>query len=494
MAIIRLKRARNSLLNVSKLPSEILGEIFCQNVALEGPFGPLEKRSHNFLFVCHHWFGVASDTPGIWAFWGNHLEDWMKRYLQHPTAPLDLILNGGESCSTGVTLDDSLRSALKDRAARDTIRRIHLTAEDSETVNSIISSLAGCEGIQSSSVESIILRFQFESLEASDFFAYYRFPKLQLLNLYNCTIPSWDLKASILTNFALDGSLSSPTIPSFQILSILRSNPLLQELSLGRCAIPDDGGDRSPRVSLVHLRDLKLTGRLQDVFTLLHQLDYPANTGSLSLNLWDSRVQDISGIIGPFLRDYFRRRRRSEYGLKLLLYSQYKIGLSIMDLGLGESGRYAKIVIRLGRTPPQDFSVEVLLDLIAFLPREEITLFATHSFPVPMEAISAKLPYLKVIVIEWIALHIAFSKSNVDQDEVFPSLDYMRINLYQGATRFGEWEPLTTFLGRLASSGNRLDTLEVLGDYLMGSEVEERIRGVVRKLIVRGDDESETSE
>ena len=53
-AIVQLKRTRNSLLNVSKLPPEVLGDIFHRNVTFKGDFDGLDKRSHNFLFVCHH--------------------------------------------------------------------------------------------------------------------------------------------------------------------------------------------------------------------------------------------------------------------------------------------------------------------------------------------------------------------------------------------------------------------------------------------------------
>ena len=42
-AAIKLKRARNSLLNVSKLPPEVLGKIFCWNVTFKDDFGGLEK-------------------------------------------------------------------------------------------------------------------------------------------------------------------------------------------------------------------------------------------------------------------------------------------------------------------------------------------------------------------------------------------------------------------------------------------------------------------
>ena len=45
---IRLKHVRNSLLNVSKLPPEVLGRFFHWNVTLKGDFGGLDEGSHNF--------------------------------------------------------------------------------------------------------------------------------------------------------------------------------------------------------------------------------------------------------------------------------------------------------------------------------------------------------------------------------------------------------------------------------------------------------------
>ena len=69
--IVDLKRTRNSLSNISKLPPEVLGNIFCRNVCFNDEFDGLEDGSHNFLFVCHHWYEVALGTPELWSFWGN---------------------------------------------------------------------------------------------------------------------------------------------------------------------------------------------------------------------------------------------------------------------------------------------------------------------------------------------------------------------------------------------------------------------------------------
>ena len=97
---VKLKRARNLLLNVSKLPPEILGDIFRWNVTFKDYSVGLDERSHNFLLVCHHWFEVASRTPEIWSFWGNTPRDWARWCHRSEAAPPDLVLNDN-NCDGG---------------------------------------------------------------------------------------------------------------------------------------------------------------------------------------------------------------------------------------------------------------------------------------------------------------------------------------------------------------------------------------------------------
>ncbi|KAF9785006.1 hypothetical protein BJ322DRAFT_802415 [Thelephora terrestris] len=495
MAIVKLKRARNSFLSVSKLPPEILGDIFRWNVVLKADFERLGEGSHNFLLVCHHWYEVASCTPELWSFWGDNLYDWARRHLRHPKVPLDLVFNGLRLI--GGTLDDSLKNTLHDRAARDTIRRIHLTGEDSETLDSIISPLAGCEEIRTSSVESVVLRDMTEeiSVDVSDFLAYYRFPKLQRLELENCTISSWDLiasKTSVLTALTLFISYPSPTITSPQILSLLRSNPSLREISLYGCSVPDDGGCKSgPRVTLAHLKELALAGHPQDVFALLHQLDYPTNMDNLVLNLMDSTVEDISETIGPFIRDYLRRRGKSQTGLGLYISSEESIELRVEDIGVAGFSApeplwlntLVETIIHLDPMPPADVLEEALLDLIAYVPREEIVFFQACNSTISADVMSTQLPYLVGIRFEETPLDVAFPKSTLDHGEIFPHLQHL--SLHHVVIRRGGWSPLTTFLDHLAASGKRLDTLEIHGFCDMHPGLEERVRRAVREFRVQ---------
>ena len=112
---IRLKRARNSLLGVSKLPPEVLGDIFRRNATLKGDFDELDRRSHNFLLVCHRWFEVASCTPELWSFWGSTPEDWSRRCHGFGAAPLDLVLGGYDYDES--YFNTTVRNVLQDRAA-----------------------------------------------------------------------------------------------------------------------------------------------------------------------------------------------------------------------------------------------------------------------------------------------------------------------------------------------------------------------------------------
>ena len=250
-AIIRLRRTRNSLLNVSTLlPPEILGSIFRWNVIPDGDFGGLSKGSYNFLLVCHHWFEVASHTPELWRSWGNSTQDWARRYAQHGTSPLDLVLEGGADDE----LNNNLRDALRDRAAQDTIRRVHLRGTYvAKLLNSVVSSIVNkWKETQSNSMQSFIFQSKGPGVvDVSTFFSGYHLSKLNCLRLYGCRISSWDLlksQTTALTTLELVDTGPSPTPTLSQLLSILSSNPLLQDLTLSQ-RVDDDNLSPPPGTS-----------------------------------------------------------------------------------------------------------------------------------------------------------------------------------------------------------------------------------------------------
>ena len=257
--LIQLKRSRNSLSNVARVPPEILGHIFRFNITTEDgdpQFAGIQKGSYNFLPVCHHWFEVAHRLPELWSFWGNTLEDWKRQHPHSGTSPLDLVLDGTE-CRVG-PFDGTLQDALRDYAARDAIRKVHLRSDETQLLTTIISSLTPENNIRDSSIESIAL----SGVEASNLFFLHRFKKLQNLSLsgrFALSSWAWDSLGSGITtlvNLSLSfNSLSStPTIS--QIMSLLASNPNIRTLELESMRVQDcDGRGSESRVPLRHLKN-----------------------------------------------------------------------------------------------------------------------------------------------------------------------------------------------------------------------------------------------
>ena len=479
MAIVKLKRARNSLLNISKLPPELLGDIFCRNAAFKDDFGGLGKGSRNFLLVCHHWFEVASSTPGVWSFWGNTPKDWARWHHCSGSNPLDLVLRvEWDDCS----FDAALFDVLQDRATQDTIRRIHLRATDSSLLKSIISSLSSdSEELRSSSVESFMLQNGGSGglVDISDFFAHYRFPRLQRLEFYNCTLSSWDLLTSritTLTTLDLDLFNIEPTPTISQVLSVLSSNPTLRKVILSVHVVHagDGGGTPPPRAPLYHLKELQLDGYPQGVFGILNRLELPRHVHILdvSVSLDECEVEDISQIIGPYLRDYLRHRGGSQLGLGLFISSEPDIKLQAgnvdgIDFSVPAPVRmntFLEITIEFSRTPSQGRLEKAALDLIAHVPREEVVHFRACGKSLTMGEISTQLPNLRGLHFERVPLPAAFSRAIPDGDgEIFRCLQYIFLDwVYVGSDG---WGPLMAFLLWRARSGTLLHSLVVASSY-----------------------------
>ena len=486
--ISKLKRARNSL-NVSKLPPEVLGQVFSWNVMHEDDFGGLEEGSHNFLFVCHHWLEVASHTPDLWSFWGNTPEDWTRWYPHSGTGPLDLVLD-----SLGYNnghLDAALCGELEDRAAKDAIRQVHLRAENSELLSSIISLLtAKREGTRSNGVESFVLWNwdEMTPVDVSGFFSHYRFPRLRHLRFANCTISSWDGLASrtgVLTTLDIATSYLSTSPTTSQLLSILASNPLLQTIGLDRWATPfDDGGTSSFRVVLRYLKRLKLAGDLQDVFGLLHWLDHPKNMDCLVLELDDCSVVGVSQLVGPYIRDYLRGCGSSQNGLQLTLSSNHDIILHVKRVSgtsppLQQAGSFVAITIGLREALHREAQEGVVLDLLARAPWEEIVYLEMDGNLMTIGNVYPRFPNLRALTFDGITLSVVFPEPDVNDGAL---LSLRHLYLKELVVDGDDWSPLTTFLACRASSGNRLDTLEIICSPHVGPATMEVIRGMASEV------------
>ena len=501
--VIKLKRFRNSLLNISaRLPPEILGDIFAWCLvreidrSLDSPshFDGLQKGSYNFLLVCHHWFEVASCTPELWSFWGSTLQEWEKHHHRWAgTAPLDLVLDGGK-CDPHVPFDGPLQDAVRIGVMRDTIRQVHLVSDDRTTLASIISSLVPDDkSAQNENIESIVWRKRgFFPLDISTFFARSHLSKLRFLQLSgNFRISSWDRLASrttLLTTLSLEITeslpLPVPTPTTSQLLSILSSNPNLRELRLENEALPVDTDGSTLQVSLCHLRVLSVSGGFRRLFGLLRQLILPETLDDLSLTGYNPTAEGISQNLGPYMWDYFRRGSWFQDRLEVSscctrLFISISVGVASRPTA---SAPRVEFALLLGDPPPPGGLEQLFVSLFMPIPREHIASFTADLHMKLPEELAFAMPNIETLHLTDVDLYEGFLQPDPDgphaNTKLFPSLRSLCLEDVK-VVDDGEWGHLITYLAH-QTSGGQIVSLEVIGDSpCMPPEVVNEVEGLV---------------
>ena len=495
--IIELKRARNSLLNIStRVPPEILGMIFSRSLVREAGhssryrqgFDRLRKGSHNFLLVCNHWFEVASRTPELWSFWGNTLEDWKKRHLRSGTTPVDLVLEGGER-DPEASFDKSLRDAVRGRVMQDTIRQVHLASDGGDTVVLIISALTPAnEGARNDNIESI--RWEncgFPSVDVSKFFARSRLSNLRSLHLLgDFRISSWDhltLRTTLLTSLSLEVKPFSPTLSTSQLVSILTSNRNLRQLRLSNAALPNDADGFTLQVPLCDLKILSLGGEFRHIFGLLHRLILPEILDSVYLSGDVSTVEEITQLL-PYLRDHLRRDPRFQERLEIKYFTLAgSITISInalcaQDIALARKPPSVAFTLGLDNLLWADLYNQVFADLVALAPCEHVVSFKTNAKP--SEELLLTMPNIETLSLYNVKLSEGFLQPNPDgphaNKKLLPSLRSLCMECF--TLEKNDWNHLTTYLAHQTSDGQAI-SLEIGG--LPPKEVMNEIKGLVKE-------------
>jgi len=510
--LIRLKRSRNSLLKIAQLPPEILGRIFHLNAVPKfsgGHFPKLPRGSYNFLLVCHHWFQVARNTPELWSFWGNNLEDWKRRYpLSGASSPVDLVLDGTRY-QVG-SLDEALRDVLRDRAARDVVRKVHIMSyyTDSSTATAIISLLTPeDEGIRHSSIESISLI----GVDVSNFFARHHFPKLRDLYLFNSLkVSSWDhLKphTMALVNLTINfGGIIPPSVipTTSQVLSLLASNPNIRSLMLEWPTVSDDGrNDSTCPVPLCHLERLTLMGNLHYVFPILHQLELPERLDNTVLHFDNCKLAEVYEIIGPYIRDYLQRDPRFKDRLGVFSssntnwFSLHACTISVEHHDPGVMPPRNPPHVRLEVDLPGGLSLKeqegLFIDTLALAPQESVVRLQANLMVAEIEHVLVKMPNIEYLHLANITVRSRFllpcSGVTIPYQKLLPSL--RRLYLEDVRAEDEDWDPLITYLIH-QTSGNQAVSLGVSGKGVhMCSDVLDKIYELVEELVYCPDPDKE---
>ena len=473
--VIQLKRARNSLLNIStRVPPEVLGHVFCWNVIPRREFGGFQKGSYNFLLVCHHWFEVARDTPELWNFWGNTLEQWSQRYQRSGTFPLDLMLFapwhmlGSDPIAGAISFDGPLRDALRDRASSDSIRSILLKGMNTDLLHSVISSLTpDGEGARCSSVESLIL--ECDSPGIFKFLACHRFPRLRDLCIRTSVRPpSWDhlklLQATSLTTLSLDYWYIPTTLTTSKLLSTLASYPNLQDLSLFQSVLPHDIGDGSTvRVPLRHLKNLCLRGDCRDVFRLLERLEYPDTLDHVDLGLSErvDSVERITESIAPYLQDRIRRDDRFQGRLRIHVSpgrseTIFKVEFNIPTIPPWHSYPSMSFKALFRNDLPQGTREKLCTSLAPLIPREHVVALAGDLDTHAMRDLVVTMPNIEDLSLTRSAISDMFPRPNPPSHmKLFPSLRYLCL-YYPTLQNDNDWSPFVNYLAHQTSDGQAI--------------------------------------
>ena len=498
---IQLKRARNSLLNISALvPPELLGQVFRWNAIPDYGFGELEKGSYNFLLVCHHWFEVASGTPELWTYWGNTLKLWLQRYQRSGTAPLDLILHAQRRMGDEdvITFDRPLQDALRDRAARDSIRSIHLRGRDTDLLDFVISLLVlGDKSTRDSSIES--LRLEHTSSDVSTFLTRYRFPRLRDLRLLtDARITSWDylkIQAPSLIALSLGFSRAPNNPTTSQLLAILASYPNLQQLVLYETMIPHDGGDGStPRVRLCCLKELVLMGNYRHVFQLLDQLEYPDTLDSVHLHLSECAGESLSELLGPYLRDRVQRdgRFQDRLGIQVscssgsISFSVNAFGESNIPTALPKHGYPSMLFSAVFSDNLPRGAVEKLCsNIIAVTPRERVVRFIGGLSVHTMRDLLVAMPNVEDLYLMQSVISDTFLRPDpLSNTKLLPSLRRLCLDYFTLQNGDGDWRPMIGYLIHQTSGDQDISLRLIHGrNTPIPPEIVGEIKGLVSEFI-----------
>ena len=254
----RLRYAQNARVPVSRLPSELLSDVFLYIVesGLQDDNTRFAAGTFSSLQVCRRWNEVAVGFPQLWGWWvAGAVKAWPLFSSRSKGSPISL--------TWLPQLHDSARDIVMDPAIPRRIRQLHFTG----TSKQLEHFLGAFDSSLPSNAWSIRLRILSqgdpEPQERLTRFISSYFPKLSQLVLGNFPPHIFPIfTTSSLTSLKLFLPYGDDYYTLVQFSHILQQHPTLRELSLSHNAIPLPGppGTSPTSFSLPQLSDLELYG------------------------------------------------------------------------------------------------------------------------------------------------------------------------------------------------------------------------------------------
>ena len=448
--IIELKRTRNSLLNIARIPPEILGHIFFHAKVTLG--------SYTFLHVSHYWHEVARHSPKLWNHWGTSLKDW-KRSSRYTRASAKVDLEFEETynymdmgCFKKV---ETLRNTLRNLVMGDLIRKIHLASSKRKLLAIILSLWIPKDGrVRYNSVESISLRNCM--LEPYGFFDHQLFPRLRDLSLHCKDLSLVPLKKNTTTLVNL--SLSNEDVPSApapttsQIISLLASNPNIRTLHLHLGLFKDDSeSNPTDPVPLRYLESFSFNLWASDFYPIMSRLEFFGTVKSAELTLGNCTLETITHVIGPYLRNDLERVVSAGDRLVVrVAYDPRYISITVRIDGaktLGSERPRAQFYMRPSSQATPEQKRQMCIQALAALPKEGITFLETNFLEID------EMPNLKSLCLDRVEVTDGFLLSQPDGSNapknLLPSL--RRLHLSGATAKDSKWDPLIHYLSQTDS-------------------------------------------
>jgi hypothetical protein len=270
-----LKSHRNELSPISRLPVEILCNIFSFIVNDRNIYS-CPKSWTNFSQVSQHWRSTALGAPELWTEIPLSYPRWAQEMLIR-SKMANLTIRSHLPSDTSNTAIETVRSCLY---AMNRVEVLKLTSTSGLLLDEIFRDLPTTK----SAPQLHTLHIENQSIRSAcsiheDFL--YDTERLQRVELTNCKI-SWDSRLLTgLTRLRLEGSLKANS-SIIQILHALQRMPALTDLHL-KNSIPydSDGPSTYPVVDLPCLRVLHISAGVGALTTFLRHITIPHSV------IWD---------------------------------------------------------------------------------------------------------------------------------------------------------------------------------------------------------------